>query len=105
MIKRLLSWFLFLVATWALLAPNLERLLLVWSGATLFWIILHRRTFPLLLIGAWTGALLVAFTLPAVLPNHWPPLLRLGLVALIWSVVLGVALRLGAARQKEARLP
>jgi len=93
------AWLLLITAAFALTIPDTKLLYFMWTLTLIIWLIYNRQNLVLAPILITLAVPAVAFLLPSFLPSAWPPLLRLGLLTLLWSLVLGLLLRFYSSRQ------
>lgn len=101
----IIAWLILWTAAYALLPPSLNTLFALWAGATTLWIIVKRQHVQGLLLIIPLAVTITAFVLPPLTPSAWPPLLRLGVVTLFWSIVLGSLLRFVLQKQTVTHSP
>lgn len=98
--KKIIAYLILVLAAASLLPPKYELLLAFWAVLTVAWLARQKNNWPVIIC---TVLLATAFLLPIKIPNSWAPLLRLGLTAAVWAVILGASLRLLDRQQPEAK--
>lgn len=94
--KQVIAYLILVLTAASLWPPKYELLLAFWGILTAAWLARQKNTWPVIVCAI---LLAVALLLPIRTPDTWAPLLRLGLTACVWTVILGLSLRLIAARQ------
>lgn len=98
--KQVIAYLILVLTAASLWPPKYEVLLAFWGILTVAWLARQKNNWPVIVCAL---LLSIALLLPVRTPDTWAPLLRLGLTAFVWTVNLGVGLRLFARQQPREK--